>query len=166
MLTKFSKVTVFEFTESWSVDHANKLCKEPILSRVSFNYFGTSEFFSGLKKEQFDGEANWSGFVNFSCMQRSLVMSMQFIFGDDWNDAPCSPRFLGFPLFTPQAAQAQDEYVRSRNFQNGRHYNGSSSNRFEKISTRMNFLRLTSFTWCLLASCVVIFPNWRWRNSR
>ena len=28
--------------------------------------------------------------VNFHCMQISLVMSMRFIFGDDWNDAPCS----------------------------------------------------------------------------
>ena len=24
---------------------------------------------------------------NLRCMQMSLVMSMQFIFGDDWNDA-------------------------------------------------------------------------------
>ena len=27
---------------------------------------------------------------DFHCMQLSLVMSMRFIFGDDWNDAPCS----------------------------------------------------------------------------
>ena len=26
-------------------------------------------------------------------MQISIVMSMRFIFGDDWNDAPCSARF-------------------------------------------------------------------------
>ena len=27
---------------------------------------------------------------DFHCMQMSLVMSMRFIFGDDWNEAPCS----------------------------------------------------------------------------
>ena len=31
----------------------------------------------------FDGEANWSGVVNFHCMQMSLVMSMRFVFNDD-----------------------------------------------------------------------------------
>ena len=36
-----------------------------------------------LNKQNFDGEADWSGVVNFHCMQMSLVMSMQFIFGDD-----------------------------------------------------------------------------------
>ena len=29
-----------------------------------------------------DGEANWSGVVNFHSMQMSLAMSMRFIFGD------------------------------------------------------------------------------------
>ena len=29
----------------------------------------------------------WWGSVNFHCMQMDLVMSMRFIFGDDWNDA-------------------------------------------------------------------------------
>ena len=29
----------------------------------------------------------WWGSVNFHCMQMGLVMSMRFIFGDDWNDA-------------------------------------------------------------------------------
>ena len=27
---------------------------------------------------------------DFHCMQMSLVISMWFIFGDDWNEAPCS----------------------------------------------------------------------------
>ena len=27
---------------------------------------------------------------DFHCMQMSLVMKMQFIFGDYWNDGPCS----------------------------------------------------------------------------
>ena len=36
-----------------------------------------------LNKQNFDGEAHLSGVVNFHCMQMSLVMSMQIIFGDD-----------------------------------------------------------------------------------
>ena len=43
-------------------------------------------------KLQSIGEANWLGVVNFLCMQISLVMSMRFILGDVWNDAPCSSR--------------------------------------------------------------------------
>ena len=38
-----------------------------------------------LNEHNFDGEVNWSGVVNFHCMQMSLVMSIRFIFGDDWN---------------------------------------------------------------------------------
>ena len=41
-----------------------------------------------------DGEANWSGVVNFHCMQMSLVLSVLFIFGDDRNDVPCSSHFF------------------------------------------------------------------------
>ena len=47
-----------------------------------------------LYDQNFDGEANWSDVVNFPCMQMSLVMNRRFIFGDDWNDAPRSPRFF------------------------------------------------------------------------
>ena len=36
-----------------------------------------------LNKQNFDGEAHLSGVVSFHCMQMSLVMSMQIIFGDD-----------------------------------------------------------------------------------
>ena len=36
-----------------------------------------------LNEYNFDGEANWSGVVDFHCMQMSLVMSMLSIFGDD-----------------------------------------------------------------------------------
>ena len=47
-----------------------------ILSFESIDYFGTSEYFS----DNFDGEAiNWSGVVNFYCMQMSLMVSIQFI---------------------------------------------------------------------------------------
>ena len=41
-----------------------------------------------------DSEANWSGVVNFHCMQMSLVLSMWFIFGDDRNVVPCSSCFF------------------------------------------------------------------------
>ena len=36
-----------------------------------------------LNEQNFDGQANWSGVVNFHCMQMSLVMSVRFLFGDD-----------------------------------------------------------------------------------
>ena len=35
----------------------------------------------------------WCGWVNIHFMQMSLVMSMQFIFGDDWSDTPSWSRF-------------------------------------------------------------------------
>ena len=41
---------------------------------------------NNLMEQNFDGEANWSGVVNFHsvhCVQMSLVMSMRFIFGHD-----------------------------------------------------------------------------------
>ena len=41
---------------------------------------------NNLNEQNFDGEANWSGVVNFHsvhCLQVSLVMSMRFIFGHD-----------------------------------------------------------------------------------
>ena len=39
---------------------------------------------NNLNEQNFDGEANWSGVVNFHsvhCVQMSLLMSMRFIFG-------------------------------------------------------------------------------------
>ena len=60
-----------------------------ILSLQNVDYLGTSDYFSSRKKknnlneQNFDGGANWSGVVNFHCMQMSLVMSMRFIFGDN-----------------------------------------------------------------------------------
>ena len=35
----------------------------------------------------------------FYCMQMSLVMSMRFIFGDDWNNAKCLSRFSAMQNF-------------------------------------------------------------------
>ena len=62
-----------------------------ILSLESVDYFGTHGYFSGWKKEEslrpklqqsFNGEANWSGVINFHCMQMSLMISMRVFFGD------------------------------------------------------------------------------------
>ena len=36
-----------------------------------------------LDAQNFDGEANWSGAVNFYCTQMSLVMSVRVYLGDD-----------------------------------------------------------------------------------
>ena len=41
-----------------------------------------------------------SGVVNCCSMKMSLVMSMWFIFGDNWNDMPPSSYFLEFCAFT------------------------------------------------------------------
>ena len=41
---------------------------------------------NNLNEQNVDGEANWSGVVNFHsvhCVQMSLVLSMRFIFGHD-----------------------------------------------------------------------------------
>ena len=38
---------------------------------------------NNLNEQNFDGETNWSGAVNFHCRQMSLVTSMPFIFGDN-----------------------------------------------------------------------------------
>ena len=51
-----------------------------ILSLESVDYFGTSDHFNGQKKKNVNHQ-NWSGVVNFHCIQVSLVMSMGFIFG-------------------------------------------------------------------------------------
>ena len=58
--------------------------REPVGPRIllleGVDYFETSEYFT----ENFDGEAiNWSGVVNFHGMKMSLVVSLQFIFGND-----------------------------------------------------------------------------------
>ena len=47
---------------------------------------------NNLNEQNFYGEANWAGVVNFHCMTMRLVMS---IFSDN-SDAPCSSRFLDF----------------------------------------------------------------------
>ena len=51
-----------------------------------------------LYEQNFDGEANWSGVVNFYCMQMSLMISRRFIFADDRNDAPGSSRFCTWAM--------------------------------------------------------------------
>ena len=51
-----------------------------------------------LYEQNFDGEPNWSGVVNFHSMQMSLVMSMRFIYGDDCHEMPCLSRFCTLAL--------------------------------------------------------------------
>ena len=83
----------------------SELLGPQIISLLNVDYCGTSEYFSGrktkeslLSEQNFDGQANWSGVVSFYCIQMSLVMSMRFIFGDDWNDSPCSSRFCSLAM--------------------------------------------------------------------
>ena len=38
---------------------------------------------NNINEPNVDDEANWLGVMNFHCMQISLVMSVQFSFGDD-----------------------------------------------------------------------------------
>ena len=53
-----------------------------ILSLERVDNFGRSELFSGRKKT-LSAKADWSGVVNFYCMQMRLVISVRFIFDDD-----------------------------------------------------------------------------------
>ena len=55
------------------------------------DYFGTSEHKTKWSKKEIrilisKLKRQWSGVVNF---QVNFVMSMRFIFRDDWNDVPC-----------------------------------------------------------------------------
>ena len=74
-----------------------------ILLLESIDYFGASEHYWVVKKEEESELAKlwWSGVVNFHCMQMSLGISMQFIFGHDWKDVPCKSlfRYLAMMLF-------------------------------------------------------------------
>ena len=61
-----------------------------ILSIESFDYFGTSEYFSGQKKKRRRISIHKTLMVRqskLSLYANDLVMSMQFIFGDDWNSS-------------------------------------------------------------------------------
>ena len=44
-------------------------------------------------------------------MKMSLVMSMRFIFGDNWNDMPPSSYFLDFCVFTHAFWSIQKQIV-------------------------------------------------------
>ena len=61
-----------------------------ILSLESVNYFGTSEHYWVVKKEweSYLAKLRWLGVVNFHFIQMAPVMSIRFIFGNDWNDVP------------------------------------------------------------------------------
>ena len=51
-----------------------------------------------LNEQNFDGEANCSGVVSCHRILMSLVMSMWFIFRNDWNDVPCSSCFCSMAM--------------------------------------------------------------------
>ena len=51
-----------------------------------------------LKEQNFDGETNWLGVVSCHRILMSLVMSMWFIFRNDWNDVPCSSCFCSLAM--------------------------------------------------------------------
>ena len=53
-----------------------------------------------------------SGVVNCRCMKMSLVMSMRFIFGNNWNDVPSSSHFLDFCVFTHAFWSIQKQIVK------------------------------------------------------
>ena len=72
----------------------HKLCHLKVLITLEQVNGSVVEKKENLNKQNFDGEAHWPGVVNFHCMQMSLVMSMQIICGDDWNDVPHSSRSL------------------------------------------------------------------------
>ena len=56
-----------------------------ILPLERVHYFGRSEHNSGVEKNKNHNwqKLQWSGVVNFFCMQMGFVMSMRVIFGDD-----------------------------------------------------------------------------------
>ena len=64
-----------------------------ILSLESVDYLGTSEHYWLVEKKRIL-ISKTAGVVNFHCMQMHLVMSMRFIFGDDWDDVPCKSLFF------------------------------------------------------------------------
>ena len=85
-----------------------------VLSLESIDYFGTSDYFSGRKEKitlMRKSSMFRSSVVNCRCMQMSLVMSVRFIFGNDWNDAPCSSHFLDFCVFTHAFWSIQKQIV-------------------------------------------------------
>ena len=53
-----------------------------------------------LNEHNFDGEANWSGVVDFHCMQMSLVISLLSIFVGNDITSPESRPFIFVYLFT------------------------------------------------------------------
>ena len=80
----------------------------------SVDYFGTSDYFSGWKKRttlMSQSSMFRSSVVNCRCMQVSVVKSMWFFLGDDWNDAPCSSPFPDFCVFAHAFWSIQKQIV-------------------------------------------------------
>ena len=51
-----------------------------------------------LKEQNFDGEANWLGVVSCHRILMSLVMSVWFVFRNDWNDVLCLSCFCSMAM--------------------------------------------------------------------
>ena len=58
------------------------LLLESLINLEQVVHFSGKKKTKNLKQQNFDGEDNWSGVLDFHCMQMSLVMSMRFILGD------------------------------------------------------------------------------------
>ena len=68
-------------------------------------FFRLSVTKRGAYSQAFLAETVGNGDKNrddFHCMQMSLVMSMRFIFGDDWNDA-CKLNLFGNDVIFPES---------------------------------------------------------------
>ena len=68
-----------------------------ILSLQSVDYLGASEHFWVVEKKKIRIFISKTAMVvccKLSLYANGLVMSMRFIFGDDWNDVPCKSFFF------------------------------------------------------------------------
>ena len=64
-----------------------------ILSLEIDDYFGTSEHYWMVEKKILISKTAMVKFCKLSLYANGLVMCMQFIFGDDWNDVSCKSLF-------------------------------------------------------------------------
>ena len=92
-LGKFNAKDV-ELSRKWSVHEFYRLKTLIALKQVNTSVGAKNKNLFAV--QNFDGEANCPGVVNLHCMQMIDVMSKRFIFGDDWNDAPCLSRLASW----------------------------------------------------------------------
>ena len=83
--------------------------------QFGFFFFGGTSFVGPafLAKTVETGDKNRD---DFYCMQMNLVMSMRFIFGDDWNNAQ---RLSRFRAITRRCAHYDCDALWIQNFQDG-----------------------------------------------